>query len=59
MPFRKKDTLNVREILRRLRAENSERQIRHDTGLARDTIRRYKKWAHEHDARPSAEKWSA
>ena len=47
MPFRKKDTLHIRELLRRLRAENSERQIRHDTGLARDTIRRYKKWADE------------
>lgn len=60
MPFRKKDTLHIRELLRRLRADNSERQIRHDTGLARDTIRRYKKWAEEHglldvDVLPSAE----
>ena len=60
MPFRKKDTLNIRELLRRLRAESSERQIRQDTGLARDTIRRYKKWAQEHgllevDLLPSAE----
>lgn len=60
MPFRKKDTLQIRELLRRLRADNSERQIRHDTGLARDTIRRYKKWAVEHglleiDPLPSAE----
>jgi transposase len=60
MPFRKKDTLHIRELLRRLRAESSERQIRQDTGLARDTIRRYKKWAVEHgllqlDLLPSAE----
>ena len=60
MPFRKKDTLHIRELLRRLRAENSERQIRQDTGLARDTIRRYRKWAGEHglleiDTLPAAE----
>jgi transposase len=60
VPFRKKDTLQIRELLRRLRAVNSERQIRHDTGLARDTIRRYKKWAKQHglldaDPLPSAE----
>jgi transposase len=48
VPFRKKDTLHIRELLRRLRAQDSERQIRLDTGLARDTIRRYKKWAGEH-----------
>ena len=60
MPFRKKDTLHIRELLRRLRADNTERQIRSDTGLARDTIRRYKKWAEENglldvDTLPSAE----
>lgn len=43
-----------------MRAQDSERQIRQDTGLARDTIRRYKKWAGEHglldvDTLPSAE----
>lgn len=60
MPYRKKDTLHIRELLRRLRADDSERQIRKDTGLARDTIRRYKKWAGEQclltiDALPSSE----
>jgi transposase len=60
VPFRKKDTLHIRELLRHLRRDQSERQIRHDTGLARDTIRRYKKWAQEHallegDEFPSAE----
>lgn len=60
MPFRKKDTLHIRELLRRLRAGQSERQVRTDTGLARDTIRRYKNWAQEQgllalDTLPSAE----
>lgn len=55
MPQRKKDTLHIRQLLLHLRANHSERQIRQDTGLARDTIRRYKKWAKEHhllDAQP-------
>ena len=49
MPYRKKDTLHIRELIRHLRAQQSERQIRQDTGLARDTIRRYRKWAKEHN----------
>lgn len=49
MPQRKKDTLHIRQLLLHLRANHSERQIRNETGLARDTIRRYKKWAKQHD----------
>lgn len=49
MPQRKKDTLHIRQLLLHLRAKHSERQIRNDTGLARDTIRRYKKWAQQHN----------
>lgn len=49
MPQRKKDTLQIRQLLLHLRANHSERQIRQDTGLARDTIRRYKQWAKQHD----------
>ncbi len=48
MPQRKKDTLQIRQLLLHLRANRSEREISHDTGLARDTIRRYKKWAKQH-----------
>jgi transposase len=48
MPQRKKDTLQIRQLLLHLRAHHSEREIRQDTGIARDTIRRYKKWAKEH-----------
>jgi len=48
VPQRKKDTLHIRQLLLHLRAQHSERQIRQDTGLARDTIRRYKRWAKEH-----------
>jgi transposase len=48
MPQRKKDTLEIRQLLLHLRAHRSEREISHDTGLARDTIRRYKKWAKQH-----------
>lgn len=47
MPQRKKDTLQIRQLLLLLRAHQTEREIRHLTGLARDTIRRYKKWADE------------
>lgn len=49
MPQRKKDTLHIRQLVLHLRAKHSERQIRNDTGLARDTIRRYKRWAQQHD----------
>jgi len=49
VPQRKKDTLQIRQLLLHLRANHSERQIRVDTGLARDTIRRYKQWAKQHD----------
>jgi len=45
VPQRKKDTLQIRHLLLHLRAHHSERQIRQETGLARDTIRRYKRWA--------------
>src|ERR1700722_17779192 len=60
MPQRKKDTLHIRQLLLHLRAQHSERQIRNETGLARDTIRRYKKWAKQHellngDSLPDAE----
>lgn len=48
MPQRKMDTLHIRQLLLLLRAHQSERQIRNQTGLARDTIRRYKKWAKQH-----------
>jgi transposase len=40
--------LHIRQLLLHLRANQSERQIRNETGLARDTIRRYKKWAKQH-----------
>jgi transposase len=49
MPQRKKDTLQIRQLLLHLRANHTERQIRLDTGVARDTIRRYKQWAKQHD----------
>lgn len=49
MPQRKKDTLQIRQLLHHLRANHSERAIREDTGIARDTIRRYKRWAKQHD----------
>lgn len=48
MPQRTKDTLDIRTLLHHLRAKSTERQISQDTGFARDTIRRYKKWAKEH-----------
>ena len=40
--------MQIRQLLLHLRANHSEREIRVDTGLARDTIRRYKQWAKQH-----------
>lgn len=39
--------MNIQEIIRRLRAGQSDRAIHQDTGLHRKTIKRYRQWAEE------------
>jgi len=39
--------MDVREILRRLRAGESDRAIHEDLGVHRGTVKRYREWAHE------------
>lgn len=48
MPQRRKHTLEIRQILLHLRAGQSERSVCEQTGLARNTLRRYRNWAKEH-----------
>lgn len=47
MPQRRKHTLEIRQILLHLRAGQSERSLCEQTSLARNTLRRYRKWAKE------------
>lgn len=39
--------MDIREILRRLRAGESDRAIHEDLGVHRGTVKRYREWAHE------------
>ena len=48
MPGRRTDTMDIREIIRRLRAGESERQIAKAMGVNRKTAGRYHRWAQEH-----------
>lgn len=43
------DLMQIRELLRHLRASASNRQIHRDTGVHRDTIKKYREWAAHHD----------
>jgi transposase len=45
MANRRKDIMDIRELLTQLRANASDRQIHRDTGIARRTIKRYREWA--------------
>ena len=47
MPGKRTDTMNVREILRRIRAGQSNRAIARETGINRKTVGRYHAWARE------------
>ncbi len=48
MPNRRLDTLHIRTLLQYLRASPSDRHVSRDTGLHRETIRKYRQWALEH-----------
>jgi len=45
MPQRKKDTMEIREVLRRVRAGESDRAIAQTMEMNRKTVRRYREWA--------------
>ena len=47
MPGRRKDTIDVREILRRIRQERSDRAIAREAGTNRKSIGRHHTWAKE------------
>ena len=48
MPGRRINTMDIREIIRRLRAGESERQIAQAMGVNRKTVGRYHRWTREH-----------
>jgi len=45
MHTRRTDVLDIREILRRLRLGQTERQVARDLALARKTVAKYRRWA--------------
>ena len=47
MPGKRKDTVDIREILRRLRKGQSNRAVAKALGIDRKTVGRYKHWAAE------------
>ena len=47
MPQRKKDAMEIRDVLRRVRAGESDRAIAQTLKMNRKTVRRYREWAEE------------
>ncbi len=45
MANRRKDTMDIRELLLHMRAGSSNRQIQRDTGIDRRTVKTYRDWA--------------
>jgi transposase len=45
MSNRRKDLMDIRELLLHIRAQSSDRQVQRDTGTDRRTVRRYREWA--------------
>ena len=48
MPNRRKDTMDIRALLRHLRAGEKDRSISRALGMARPTVKRYREWAQQH-----------
>ncbi len=48
MPGKRKETMDIREILRQLRAGQSNRAVARATGINRKTAGRYRAWAAKH-----------
>jgi len=40
--------MDIRELIRHLRATDSDRAVQRDTGIDRRTVQRYRTWATEH-----------
>jgi transposase len=49
MPPRRTDVLDIREIIRRVRLGQKDRQIARELGQARKTVAKYRRWAQAHD----------
>ena len=47
MAARRKHVLDIRELLRRIRMGEHERRIALDTGVSRNTVAKYRKWARD------------
>lgn len=45
MPYRELTMIEIKEVLRRWQAEQSDRRIHRETGIDRKTVRRYVSWA--------------
>ena len=45
MPYRELTMIEIKEVLRRWQAEQSDRRIQRETGIDRKTVRRYVSWA--------------
>ena len=48
MPNRRKDIMDIRALLRHLRAGEKDRSIARALGMARPTVKRYRAWAQHH-----------
>src|SRR4051794_26735399 len=49
MPGRRKDTMDLRELLRHIQSTTSDRAVQRATGAHRQTIQRYRAWASQHN----------
>lgn len=47
MANRRKDSMEIQEIVRRLRAGDSDRAIHQALGMHRETVKKYRVWATE------------
>jgi hypothetical protein len=49
MAGRRKELMDVRDLIRHLRAMESDRAVARATGAHRRTVQRYRQWAQPHD----------
>ena len=47
MPGRRKKTVDIRELILQMRKSNKDRAVQRDTGMHRQTVKRYRAWAAE------------
>src|SRR5919202_3497337 len=48
MPGRRKDLMDIRELLIHIRDNPHDRAVQRDTGVDRRTVQRYRRWATHH-----------